>query len=123
MAGETAVTVNQLASFAEGLDDITLTTADDANNNMFANDGKTLLVIYNGSAGGLTVVVEGVASPDNYNQAKDVTCTVGAGDIGVYGPFHTSNFNDSSGNVILTVADDGTDTLKLAAVRLPVRNV
>jgi hypothetical protein len=91
-------------------------TAMDAAGVEFVNDGKTLLLIQNASAGAENVTAVGRASNRSFNHAIDqVIATVNA-KLSLCGPFPPELFNDSAGKVQLTLAD--ATSMTCAAVRL-----
>ncbi len=85
-------------------------TAADASNNMyFVNNGKTRLVIANGSGGSLDVVFN---APQKYGLI-DATLTVStdAAKTSVVGPFDQGTFNQNDGTVEVDIATDTSLTL------------
>ena len=87
---------------------------------VFANDGRTLLVVNNASGGSLTVTVAAQnTSPtiDGYGPLTkgDGGGAVAAGATGVFGPFPTVPFNNASGQAVVTYS--GVTSLTVAAIK------
>ena len=93
---------------------------------VFANDGKTFLLVKNASGSTRTVTADAVASLDKPGFgtvpiADSVLTVPGSGTNGgltMWGPFPPDRFNDSNGRVSLTYSDSGAD-LTIAVVRIP----
>ena len=85
------------------------TAADAANNMYFVNNGKTRLLIVNGSGGSLDVVFN---APQKFG-LTDATLTVstGAGKTSYVGPFDRGTFNQADGTVEVDIATDTSLTL------------
>lgn len=88
---------------------------------VFDNDGKTLLYVYNGSGGDITITIQanGVGasfSVPGYGTVEkaDKTLTISTTHFGVLGPFPRAAYNDSSGQV--TVTYSGTSSVVAEAV-------
>lgn len=82
----------------------------------FNNDGKTVLWVENGSGGELTVTLTTAATVGGVAIA-DPTVTIANGAKKVIGPFATSIYNDSNGQV--TVAYSATTSVTAAVIRIP----
>lgn len=112
---ETAINVTTGSPFGENYDNLQssgLTVTDETNNNFFYHPGGDVwLVGYNGSAGALTIVVESFASSRSLGREGDKTLSLAAGGFGMVKIPH-AGFANADGKVILTIADDGTDTLE-----------
>lgn len=109
------LTVQDLPAYGAPLSEVTM-TAMDAAGVEFANDGNTILLISNASAGTEDVTVVGRASNRSFNHQIDrVIATVNA-KLSLCGPFDQQLFNDSAGKVQLTLAD--ATSMTCAAVRL-----
>lgn len=95
----TALSVQDVGQYA-GSVAVTANAADNSNGNTFPNDGKTFLVVVNGSGGSLTVTVTGATTPDRtYGQTLTKTYTVANGATRFIGPFSQAAFNQSTGVV------------------------
>lgn len=114
MAGETDLTVNRIGKDRK-IEDVSFETADQANNNKFVNTGKELVFVKNGHVSSLDVVVE--CQGCTHNLVADDTISTAAGEESVGGPYDPGVWNDANGEVILTIADDGSDTLELLVVK------
>lgn len=79
----------------------------------FANDGKTLARVANGSGGSLTVTIVTPNTVDGGLAIADRTVTVPDGESRVIGPFPKSSYNDSSGNVTLQFSATTSVTVEL----------
>lgn len=94
-------------NFADGVVDVGFEAVDQANNNDFANTGKEVLLVNNGSGGDLNVTFPSVpASKYTINDAltKTPLGPIANGDIGFYGPFPTAIY----GNTVEVAYDTGT---------------
>jgi len=65
--------------------------------NFFANNGKSLVHVKNGSAGSINVTITSVRTC-NQGFNHDLVVAVGAGADKLIGPFPIDRFNDDSGN-------------------------
>ncbi len=92
---------------------------------VFANDGKTILIFLNGNASSRTLTIAGNAfSKPGFGDisaadAGEVVTIPGSGTNGgriIVGPFPTDRFNNSSGQVSYTI--DNVTGLTVAAVKL-----
>ena len=90
--------------------------ADGTNGNAFANDGRTVAIIKNGSAGPITATFASV--PDPYGRISDVVATVPAAGEYVVGPFPETLFNQGAGvnTNSVTVAFSSATTVTMALV-------
>lgn len=75
--------------------ELTETNADQANGQMFENDGRTVLVVRNGDASTRTVTVVGVAC--SHGRTANIAVAVQAGRVAELGPFDRDLFNQPSG--------------------------
>jgi hypothetical protein len=75
----------------------------------FANDGRTLLAVYNshGSAA-RTVTIDIQKDVDGQDPASR-TVTMAAGQTMLIGPFPTGIYNDANGRVLLTYSDSAAN--------------
>jgi hypothetical protein len=69
--------------------------ADQANGNIFPNDGKTVLVVKNGDASPRTCTIVSVAC--SHGRTQDLAVVVANGEEAVIGPFDAEAFNQKSG--------------------------
>jgi hypothetical protein len=81
----------------------------------FLNDGRTMLVVKNGSGSPLVVTVT-VQAKHRGLTITNPTATVAAGATAFLGPYAPDLFNASTGSV--TVAYDATTTITAAAVQM-----
>ena len=81
-------------------------------------DGKTELIIVNGSGGALTVTVAAqvttINTPQGNYEMTNKAKSVGAGATVIMGPFEPGLFNNSSGQLAITYS--GVSSLTIAAV-------
>lgn len=95
----TALSAQDLGQYAAGAA-LTLNAVDQPNGNTFPNDGKTFLMVTNGSGGSLTVTVTGATTPDrSYGQTVTKTYAPANGARWLIGPFSPAVFNQSTGLV------------------------
>jgi hypothetical protein len=96
---------------------------------VFANDGKTFVLITNGNASTRTATFDVPTANESVSvqglgpvSIADTAITVpGSGTNGgriMVGPFPPSRFNNSSGQVSITYSDSAAD-LTIAVVRMP----
>lgn len=100
-------------AFGDGVADTSAEAVDNANGNDFANDGKTVMVVENGSGGSLTVTLSLPAGPKTANEAITKTLAVADGKEAHFGPFQLSLYNQSNGRVNV---DWSTGTSVTAAI-------
>lgn len=81
----------------------------------FNNDGKTILWVENGSGSTLTVTITTAATAGGVAIA-DPTVSISNGAKKVIGPFKTSIYNDSNGQI--TVAYDQTTSVTAAVISI-----
>jgi hypothetical protein len=93
---------------------VVYSAADNANNNSFDNDGKTLLLVRNPTGGALAATIPSVT--DENGRTGDLALTVAAGETQVVGPLKSSLYNQSSDSNKVWV--NPASGLTLAAVRL-----
>lgn len=106
-----AITVNALG-YAGGAT-VVWTAADKTNDHSFVNDGKTLLLVKNGSGGAMSITVKSVK--DEHGRTGDVVLSLADSAEGVFGPFKPSIFNQTGG--VVNVDIDADTTSFLAAVK------
>lgn len=87
----------------------------DAAGDVFKNNGRTFLVIKNGSASQVTVTINS-QRPCNYGFDHDLTVQVPASAERWIGPFQENRFNDQNGNV--AVSYSAAASVTVAAVEL-----
>ncbi len=98
-------------------------TAAASGGDVFANDGKTILLILNVNAGSPRTIT--VTAQDTTAYAPgfgavtkaDATEAVEAATLDSMGPFPTTAFNNASGQAVVTYSDSAAD-LTVAAVRV-----
>ncbi|MCK4521994.1 MAG: hypothetical protein KAU20_05455 [Nanoarchaeota archaeon] len=81
----------------------------------FINDGRTFLVVSNGSGGSIDVTIDCIV-PCNYGHDHDIVVAVPAGEDRWIGEFSTGRFNSSEGKV--TVGYSAITTVTAGAVRI-----
>lgn len=81
----------------------------------FANNGKTILKVVNGSGGAITVTVASQRSCDQ-GSTHNVTNSVGAGATELMGPFPTDRYSDANGYCQVTYS--GVTSLTVAPISL-----
>lgn len=112
-ASAVAVTVQEI--LRAGLDISTLPVTPTATHgNKIPNDGRTFVLIKNGSASPITATIETPGSVDGMALA-DLTVTINAGVTMAIGPF-TSNFNQSDGYVWVVLS--AVTSVTMGAYRL-----
>lgn len=97
---------------------LTQAGADQANGNLFVNDGKTRLVVQNGDGVSRTVTVRGV--PCSHGRSVDLAVPVAAGALAVIGPFAQDLYNQTGadlGSVYVDYAAGTTAACKVTAVQ------
>ncbi len=102
-----------------GIQDVTLTAADAANDHEFVNDGDTFLLALNEDAGTPTVVVKSVAN--EHGRSVDSSSVVPAASGGVPGlmvggPYKLPHWNQA-GSALMHVDLTVDTNLHLAAVK------
>lgn len=108
MARDT-LTLQEIGGEGSQFDDsITFTNIVAANDMQFDNtSGDVLLVVSNGDASSQDFTLVDVADPyGRQNASTDLTRTVAAGEIGIYGPFTPSIWNQTGGYVHIDSADE-----------------
>lgn len=88
----------------------------------FPNDGRTLLVVRNASAGAITVGVTAQVTEIRLRDLGDISKangggSVAAGGVDVFGPFPERAFNATTGRAAITYSAAASVTV--AAVKLP----
>lgn len=83
---------------------------------VFANDLQTVLIVENGGAGALTVTITAQNAGPYDDASVNEGGSVAAGSTELFGPFDPSRFNDSNGDVNVTLGQ--TTSVKLMAVRM-----
>ena len=111
----TALTVTTSPAWGAGLADAGFEAVDQANGNNFTNDGRTVLLVNNGSGADLDVTINAPAGPHTVNKAQTKVLTIANGDIGVLGPFAPEIFDNAG--VVEVDWESGT-SVTAAAVKL-----
>jgi hypothetical protein len=96
---------------------VTLTVVDAVNNNMFLNDGRTLIIVRNPTGGTLSITFVSVA--DSEGRTGDLTRALLASEVWVAGPFPQNAWNQTAadvGNVYVNPAA----ALTIGALKLAV---
>lgn len=85
-------------------------TAADASNNMyFVNNGRTRIIIANGSGGSLDAIFN---APQKFGMSDStLTVSTDAAKTSVVGPFETGVFNQNDGTIEVDIATDTSLTL------------
>jgi len=83
--------------------------------NEFANDGKTLILVWNAGTGAHTCTATVVQDSGGLVTESGAAYSIGQDEIAVLGPFDPAIFNDSSGNVELTM--DADDSITIAVIK------
>lgn len=103
-----------LTVYQPGLSGVAVTfVAASAGGDTFVNDGAVALVVKNGSAGALSVVVNS-SQPCDQGFDHDVTVSVPAGEERTIGPFNTYRF----GTTVSVTYPGGVTSLTVAAVKV-----
>lgn len=99
------------------LNPIVWTAADSTNDMMFDNDGRTVLLIRNASAGAVNVTVKSVA--DEAGRTGDIVMAVAAGNTSAVSPLRPAWWNQRSGDIGKVHVDfDVATSITVAALRL-----
>lgn len=85
-----------------GLAEFTLAAAS-AGTDTFVNDGRTILVVDNGSGSPMTVTIDSLKASD-FGDDSDIAVTVAAGERAFIGPFQKARFNDIAAVVTVTTS-------------------
>lgn len=83
--------------------------------NEFANDGKTKVLVWNAGTGAHTCTATVNKDSGGLVTETGTAYSIGQDEIAVLGPFAPDIFNDSSGNVKLTM--DADDSITIAVLR------
>lgn len=112
----TSIPVTEVGFLTE-VDNLTWTTPDQANGNMFPNDGMTVLVIRNTTVGVITATV--VSVPDEWGRTGDLSVAVPANTgVAFVPPLAPAVFNQRAadlGNVYVNWSAAGA---QIAALRI-----
>jgi len=92
---------------------VTMTAADVANKNQFKSTGTEFLLAQNTDAGAHNVTLTSAADP--FGRTQDITESVAAGAIKVFGPIRQPGFVQVDGMIYLEAADA---TVKFGVVSL-----
>lgn len=96
-----------------GTGDLTTSSAA-GGGDVFPNDGQTFFFVSNGSGGQITVTFTTAQTVDGLD-IEDPAFTIENGGFGIFGPFPTKRFNNSSGQV--AVAYSGVTSVVVAAFK------
>ena len=113
------LSITELTDRGVGVDDLDASGEVVADTEVqFTNDGSTMIHVFNGSAGAITVTAKSV--PDGFDRggiaANDFSITVPAGSAGMMGFLNGQGFGT---NGIVSLEFSGTDPLlKCSALRL-----
>ncbi len=93
-----------------------------SSSDVFANDGRTILVIHNANAAPTTVTATAQSTSTTKSQYGTVTKAdavqvVEGTSVDIMGPFPTGAFNNSSGQVVIGYS--ATATVTAAVIRIP----
>lgn len=80
--------------------DVTMAAADQGDGNQFTFAGKDLVIARNTGAGAHTITITSVADP--YGRTQNISYSLGAGEIAVFGPFEAAGWQQSDGQVYLS---------------------
>ena len=97
-----------------GLAEFTLAAAT-SGTDTFVNDGRTILVVDNGSGSPMDVVINSLKASD-FGTDEDITVTIAAGERAFIGPFQKARFNAIAGTVGVTTSLETSVTM--AALQL-----
>lgn len=75
----------------------------------FANDGRTLVALYNNHVSADRTVSFDIQKDVDGQDPPSITVTVGAGETYLVGPFPTGIYNDANGRVQMTYSDSGAN--------------
>jgi len=115
-----AIPVQTAAAFGGKIEDIGYTNDDGSGELSFVHPGGTVLVLMNnGSGGGVAVSLLGTASRRTFNRATDVTITTAAGELSVVG-VPDVGYDQGGGVVHLDLST--TPTMGFAVVRAAPSN-
>lgn len=113
----TEIPIQEVADFGGGIDDVTFTSGDAANDMYFENDGRTILLVSASTSSGQTITVVSVADP--FGRTGDKSITVPTNGTSVRGPFAPTLYNQGGSNKGRVHVDMSDDTgVSFAAVRL-----
>jgi hypothetical protein len=81
-----------------------------AGGDAFANDGRTLLAVYNSHVSAARTVSIDIQKTVDQQDPPSRTVTLAAGQTKLIGPFPTGIYNDPNGRVLLTYSDSAANT-------------
>jgi len=114
----TTLTAVESEAYGGGVADTSAEAVDNVNGNDFANDGRTIMVVENGSGGSLTVTLTLPAGPKTAGESITKTLAVDNGDEAHFGPFLPSIFNNADGRVYVDWSS-GTSVTAAIVKQLP----
>lgn len=109
----TALSTVSAAAYGLGVADISAESADQSNGNSVANDGRTVLIITNGSGADLDVTATMAANKHTANNATTKVQTIANGDTGFMGPFPTKLYTTT-----LAIDWESDTSVTVAAVKM-----
>ena len=77
---------------------------------VFANDGRTMLMVANASGGNCVVTINN-QTVSSYGKDDDEAVTIANGETQIIGPFDPVRFNNSAGQVEVTYSTDTSVTV------------
>jgi hypothetical protein len=104
-----ALSVDDLTLAAAG---ISITWNSTGSSDTFSNNGKVIVLALNGSTASTAVTVAATQAMTGASlSVPDLTVAVAATKTRAIGPFPANTFNDASGSITLTYANDSTLTV------------
>lgn len=94
---------------------VPITTAASAGGDTFDNDGRTIIVVKNGSGAPITVTFDSL-TPSNYGTDVNPAAAIPAGATYFFGPLDPNRFNDANGRV--GVSYSGVTSLTVDSFRI-----
>lgn len=95
--------------------DLTMSAATASTGDTFANSGREMVLIVNGSGSPINVTIPTPATVDGDLPVADKVIAVGAGKHALLGPFARSTYNDGDGLVKFTCSSVTTVTVAVIA--------
>ena len=101
--------------YTSAVDGTTITPVTPANGDTFTNDGNTVIVVYNGSGGGITFNVVTSQTVETDLAVADRTESTANGATDVFGPFNTGIYGTT------VTLNTWSDTTSVTIYALKVR--